>query len=324
MTLVGNTIMMHLFAGLTTQYITVLPFTPVYTKGFSLKAGQAGLAIHPEASVELLPCVAGYVGADTVAAVLASDLHEREELCLLVDIGTNGEIVLGNREGILCCSAAAGPAFEGAHIRHGMGGVAGAISHVRLEHGQVYCETIGNVPAVGICGSGLVDAIAQLLTCGAMDMMGAFDEESAPEWAERFTEVDGKTALRLTDGEPPIVLCQKDLREVQLAKGAIAAGIEVLLAERGVAVEDVKHLYLAGGFGNFIDHDSACAIGLLPMGLRNVIHSIGNAAGAGAKMALMDEGLLYKAQEVAHKMRYIELSSRADFQNYFVEKMLFE
>ena len=326
---VGNTIMMHLFATLPPKHIAVSPFIPVYTRGFDVPAAQLGLSIHPRGMVTLMPCVAGYVGADTIAAVLASGMDQQEELSLMVDIGTNGEIALGNREGMATCSAAAGPAFEGAHIQYGMGGVAGAISKVTVEAERVVCQTIGGEPARGICGSGLVDAISGMKDLGVIDEMGRIleDEEIESPWLrQRVRELEGKPAFLLISEQEgaarDVYVCQRDLREVQLAKGAIAAGIEVLLRERGVKFDQISALYLAGGFGNYIDCGHACNIGLLPPELRERIRPIGNGAGSGARMALLSAAAWERAERLREGARYIELSSRADFQELFVDKMM--
>lgn len=315
--LAGNTVMMHLLADLPVDRIARSPFTPVYTRALTLPAAQLGLAVNPLGEALLLPCVAGYVGADTVAAMVACGMDRAEELSLLLDIGTNGEIALGDRNGVQVCAAAAGPAFEGAHIRHGMGGVAGAISKVRLADGQLHVDTIGGAPAKGICGSGLVDAIAALRALGVIDEMGSLDFEGHESLC---TEVDGREAVRLT-GE--IALTGRDIREVQLAKGAIAAGIHTLLRKRGAQVTDIQRVYLAGGFGNYIDADHACDIGLIPPALKGRIQPIGNAAGQGARMALCGREALERAAQAAARAAYVELSTEREFQDLFVEEMLF-
>ncbi len=321
---VGNTIMMHLLAELTPENIVMAPFTPVYASGWSVAAAALNMNF-PSAHVTLGPCVAGYVGADTVAAALSCGMDEAEKTCLLIDIGTNGEIALGNREALLCCSAAAGPAFEGAHIRCGSGAQDGAIDHVRLVDGRVEYSVLGGGEARSLCGSGLVDAVAELLRAGVVDETGRIDEDEAPdEWQEYLFDYEKGVAFSLDGkGEAGVFLCQQDLREVQLAKSAIAAGVEVLLNEKGAAYEDVQTLYLAGGFGNFIDQEAAMTIGLLPPQLRGRIVPVGNAAGSGARQMLMNRAHLMRAEALRSKMRYVELSARSDFQELFVEKMFF-
>lgn len=313
---VGNTTMMHLFCGLTTRNIAVSPFIPAVTDAVNVPARELGFSFE-HARVTAGPCVAGYVGADTVACVLDCDMDKAEKLCLMVDIGTNGEIALGNRDGIVCCSTAAGPALEGAHIKHGMGGVTGAISRVRLHDG-VDISVLGGGEAQGICGSGLVDAIAEMLDMGYIDEMGGMDED---ELGELAGEDEGRPALKLTGN---IMITQRDVREVQLAKAAIAAGIQTLMAERGCGYDEIGALYLAGGFGNYIDRERAARIGLLPRELLERMKPVGNAAGAGAQKMLLDGARLERASAIARSMQYLELSARPDFQDLFVDGMCFE
>ncbi|NLX69946.1 MAG: DUF4445 domain-containing protein [Clostridiales bacterium] len=332
-TVVGNTIMMHLFAGLPVKNIAVSPFIPVTARRIDLDPLKLGIDMCPTGRVTLLPMVAGYVGADTVAAIMASGMAERDELALLIDIGTNGEIALGNRDGIMACSTAAGPAFEGANIRYGMGGISGAISRVWINDDGIQYATIGGQPARGICGSGIVDVVAQMLRAGILEPTGRMitREEAEttlpPALAERICELDGKPALLMASRQQgaldDIYICQKDVREVQLAKAAIAAGVEILLKEMGVSVDDVGHVYLAGGFGNYIDFDHAADIGLIPEQLRTRIVPIGNGAGAGARMALLSREHMDGAQVIRDGIRYIELSAHIEFQNAFVEFMMF-
>lgn len=296
--LVGNPIMTHILAGIDPRAIAVAPYTPAYTRAFS----APGLLESAPAAENLVGgCVAGYVGSDTIAAVMAAGMDKSDGISLLLDIGTNGEIALGGREKMLCCAAAAGPAFEGAHIQYGSGAVDGAIDRVWVQDGRVYCHAIGGGAAKSICGSGLVDAVAALLELEIIDETGRMD---APEYP-------------LSDG---VALTQRDVREVQLAKGAIAAGVDILLSEMGIAAKDVANLYLAGGFGNHIDSKSACVIGLLPSELLDRVTPIGNAAGAGARMMLPGPA---RAEALREHMRYIELSGRKEFQELFGEKMLF-
>ena len=276
--------------------------------------------------VTTLPCVSGYVGADTVAVALAVGLLNEERPCLMLDIGTNGEIMLGDRDGILACSAAAGPAFEGAHIRYGMGGVAGAISRVEMDD-ALGVRTIADAPAAGICGSAIVDVTAGLLAHGALDENGRL-QPAGPGWMrERFVREEQGWALRLASpgegAQRDILFCQRDVREVQLAKGAVAAGIETLLRERGIGEDEVRAVFLAGGFGSFIDPVNACAIGLLPVSLLDRVVAVGNGAGAGARMALLSRAQMERSAAIARRTRYIELSARADFQELFVRNMMF-
>ena len=301
--LVGNTIMMHLAAEICVKYIATLPFVPVYTKARHLEAAKLDMP-YVNAMVTLGPCVAGYVGADTLAAAVACGIDRAEGKVLLLDVGTNGEIVLKTDRGLWCCAAAAGPAFEGAHIKCGSGAVTGAINAVKIENGEATVTTIGDAEPVSICGSGIVSAISEMLKDEIIDETGRMEED-----------------FHLAGD---VVICQKDVREVQLAKAAIAAGIGVLADEAGIDIEDIDVLCLAGGFGNYIDHNAACTIGLIPAELEKKIKSVGNAAGSGAKMMVMNREALERAEEMRRKMKYIELSASADFQERFAENMLFE
>ncbi len=328
----GNTIMLHLLAGLEVKNIAVSPFIPVVARDFTCRASDLGLEINPQGKVIFLPMISGYVGADTVAAILACHLADQAETSLLLDIGTNGEIALGNRERILTCAAAAGPAFEGAKIRYGMAGLPGAINRVRIEEDLTY-TTIGGEPARGLCGSAVVSLTAQLLNAGLMEPSGRLktpdelgDDYPAPLRA-RLRTVDGKPALLVAaqaeGAVKDIFFTQQDIRETQLAKAAIAAGIRILLKEMGMTASEVKTLYLAGGFGNYIDHHEAVRIGLLPEELADRVVPVGNGAGAGAKMVLLSRDYLQKAREIRAKTTYLELSTDRDFQNHFVESLEF-
>lgn len=327
MAVAGNTVMLHLFAGVDPRNIAVVPFTPGFVQAQSWQARDLGLHLLPEGQVDLAPGVASYVGGDIVAGVLSSGLAQSQALSLLVDIGTNGEMVLGNQRRMLACATAAGPALEGAHIRCGLGGVAGAISQVRLGPEGIQATTIGGAPARGICGSGLVDAIAMLLEAGVVDETGYLDSEAGGVLAGRLYEGEQGGGVRLQTQQEgaarDIVLEQGDVREVQLAKAAIAAGMKVLLAEWGAPATAVERVYIAGGFGSFIDKDHACDIGLLLPEFRGKIVPIGNGAGAGAVEMLLREDLRRQAEDIAGRIEYVELSTRKDFQDQFMEQMFF-
>ena len=324
--IVGNTCMHHLFLGISPDSLVHAPYLPAVKEGMILSAEECGIHIAPEGRLLMLPNIAGFVGADTVGCMLSIAFDQLEPMTLMIDIGTNGEMVMGNKERMVTTSTAAGPAFEGAHIQCGTGGVPGAVDSVKIEDGTVRVTTIGGQAAQGICGSGLVDAVSEMKDQEIMDMTGRIDEDEMPEeYESRCFDLDGKPAFSLTgQGEDGVFIAQKDLREVQLAKGAIAAGIEVLMNQLGVEFKDIEALYLAGGFGNYIDKHSACNIGLLPPELEERIVPIGNGAGAGAQRMLLDEDYLKRAEEIRRRMEYIELSARPDFQDLFVDHMLFE
>lgn len=329
---VGNTVMMHILAGFPVKNIAVSPFVPVVCRRLELLSRDLELDICKQGRVVILPMISSYVGADTVAAILSCGLHRSSKIVLLIDIGTNGEIALGNSDGILACSTAAGPAFEGASIECGLGGVFGAINRVYIGEDIDY-TTIGGVSPKGICGSGIVDAVAQMLRSGLLDKTGRLisPEEAAgklpADLSDRIVLKDNNPAIILTspykDGSKEIYISQRDIREVQLAKGAIRAGIEVLMKAKGVSYDDISNVYLAGGFGNYIDYRHAMDIGLIPKEFSGKVIGIGNGAGAGAKMTLLSKDMIEEADIIKEMTDYIELSSMADFQTYFVDYMSF-
>lgn len=331
---VGNTTMMHFLMNLPAGNIAVSPFIPVTTQLHSYPARELGIDISPFGVSVFAPCVAAYIGADTVGAVVSSGMNEEEDVLLLVDIGTNGEIVLGNKERMYSCSVAAGPAFEGAHVRNGVGGILGAIDKISLERGLKF-TTIGGEKPVGICGSGIVDAAAAMLSRGVMDEMGRIleedemDEATAEEFGAKIFELEGITSFLIAKSdecntETDIVITQRDIREIQNAKAAIAAGIKILAKESGTKLEDIKKVYLAGGFGSYINIESALKIGLLPKALRGKVESIGNAAGAGAVEMLMSSKTMKKASGIKETFQYIELSASKEFVEEYIKSMSFE
>ncbi|NLJ41988.1 MAG: DUF4445 domain-containing protein, partial [Clostridiales bacterium] len=262
-----NTVMGHLFMGINPEHIAASPFTPAVTQRVEYSAYDLGLDINKAARVFMLPHISGYVGSDVVAGILVSGMDSNDNLSLFIDIGTNGEIVLGSAGGMVCCSTAAGPAFEGANIRFGMGGVNGAINTVLLDGDRIKYTVIGDSAPMGICGSGIVDSLAVLLDAGLVDDTGRLLDEDEIEsgvgqkLAHLLTEVDGQPAFILADAKSSgtggnIVITQKDIREIQLAKAAIAAGVRILIKRMGKEAYDIENLYLAGGFGSYIDKRS--------------------------------------------------------------------
>ena len=301
--MVGNSCMHHLFLGIPTDTLALAPYTPKVTEAQELMAIQYDIHVHPRAQLWWLPNIGGFVGADTVGCLVASDLDTCEEMTLLVDIGTNGELVLGNRDGLIACSTAAGPAFEGAKITCGMRGSKGAIDHVTVKDGETICHVIGETEAVGICGSGLLDGAACLLKLGKIDETGRLEKEY------HFTD--------------RVFLNQKDIRELQLAKAAIAAGIRSLCEKKGIKVSDISRVLIAGAFGNYLDPASACAIGMIPPELQTRITSIGNAAGEGACMAAVNREQFERSRILAQKAEFVELALDMGFQEIYVEEMEF-
>ncbi|MBP2070913.1 ASKHA domain-containing protein [Thermoanaerobacterium butyriciformans] len=325
--IVGNTVMIHLALGVTVKNIANSPYIPAFTSSIEVKSRDLGIDINREGYIVTLPMVASYVGADTVAAVLSSRIFESDDICLIVDIGTNGEIVLGNKEFLISCSAAAGPAFEGADITFGMSGIEGAIDHVDLKRDPIF-STIGGKKSKGICGSGIVDVIAELFKHGIVDNTGRIldkDEVTSvvgKKFLDRIVQYN-KVPAFLIDDENGIYLTQKDVRQVQLAKGAIQAGINILMREMNIDEEDIKKVYLAGGFGSYISVGSAAAIGLIPKGLKEKAVQIGNAAGLGASFALLSDEMLEKSKVIRDKVKYIELSNNPYFQEEFLKSLYF-
>lgn len=318
----GNTTMIHLLCGVSPKGIATSPFIPVMTQARYIPAKDIGIDINPFCIAYILPCISAYVGADTVAAMAACEM-EKGQKALLIDIGTNGEIVLSTKERLISCSTAAGPAFEGAHIRCGVGGIEGAISAVTYSEGKLSFTTIGGKEPIGICGSGIVDIVALLLELGVIDETGHMvdaDEISDPELKKRITQIDGQNAFAIT---PDIVLTAKDVREVQLAKAAIAAGVRTLVNAAGVSIAELDAVYIAGGFGSYVDRDSAVKIGLLPREAKDRIAVCGNAAGMGAAAALCSREIAEDMASLQRRCEYIELSSSAEFQDWYMECMMF-
>ena len=304
--LVGNPAMQQLFLGILPDNLAQLPFAPVLTQA-KKAAAKDYLPLLENAQLLLVPDIAGFVGADTVAGILATGLQDAEELTLFVDIGTNGEMVLGNKHRFVTCSAAAGPALEGGNIQFGIRGQTGAIDHVGFADGKFHCSVIGGGKAVGICGSGIIDAVAAALDAGLINQRGRIQTEDR--------------CIHLTD---QIYLTQEDVRQVQLAKGAIAAGIEQMATHLGVNLQEIQRVYLAGAFGTFLNPASACRIGLLPSQLESKITAVGNAAGNGAKILAIDENALSTTQDLAEKAEFMELASVPHFARCFAEHMRFE
>lgn len=328
----GNTTMQHLLLNLPPFGIAESPFLPVITDGLVVKSRDVGLELHPEARLYVMPVKSGYIGGDLISDILSSGVAEQENMILGLDLGTNGELFLGNSKRLLTCSAAAGPALEGARISYGMIARTGAIEGVRIEDGQLQYRVIGNVKPRGICGSGLVDLIAVLLHCGIISPEGLIRRtrrKSAAGLNSRVVKrrTAGYSYLIATPDESydqkPIFLTQKDVREVQLAKGAIAAGINTVMDELGIGIKDISDVYLAGALGNYIDPLSAVRIGLLPYINPGIIRSLGNAASRGASMALLSRKHWQMANDLIHFIEHIELSFRHDFNEYFIEQMDF-
>lgn len=324
----GNTTMSHIAAGLSPVGLARVPFTPAYKGMLRLSAEDMGINIAKDAEVILIPNIAGHVGGDITAGAIAARMHRKDRLTLFIDIGTNGEILLADGKTCYACSTAAGPAFEGASIRCGMRASDSAIEKIRIENDEVRFETIGPVPPTGICGSGIIDGIAQMLDAGIIDDTGRLvssDEIESPELKERIVQIDEKNAFVIVAREngEDIVITQNDIREVQLAKAAVAAGINLMLADAGKNVWDIETVYVAGAFGSYIDKRSAVRIGLLPDVSLDIIESIGNAAGTGTSMALMSSVELDEMKDFAEKVNHVDLAGKEEFQMEYITEMMF-
>ncbi|MBI4556366.1 MAG: DUF4445 domain-containing protein [Candidatus Hydrogenedentes bacterium] len=330
----GNTTMQHLLAGIDPTPLGQVPFVPVVGHGMHIAATELGLRIHPRGRAYVFPVIGGFVGGDTVAGVLATKLCELEGPTMLVDIGTNGEIVLSHNEQVLATSCAAGPAFEGARISHGMRAARGAIEEVAFDDGAVRVRVIGNDRPIGLCGSALIDLAAELLRSGALMSQGLLcraedlPTDTGPHLRERMAAHDGGAFLIASDIETqtgmPVLLSQKDIRELQLATGAIKTGITILLRRAGIKVGDLKRLLVAGAFGNYIRCNNAQRMGLLPGGLDpERIFFVGNTSLAGARMVAASLTARRQAEELARRVIHVDLALDPNFHAEYVEAMFF-
>ena len=290
--IVGNTAMHHLLLGIDPKPLVTPPYMPRVREALEIGCAR------------ILPNIAGFVGGDTVGCMTATRFDRKEALTLLIDIGTNGEMVLGNKERRIACSTAAGPAFEGAKISCGMRGAEGAVDHVRLENGEIKYHVIGETKPKGLCGSGLLDLVAVLLDTEILDESGYLE-------GKEYTLCENVT------------LTQKDIREVQLAKAAIRAGIELLAEHLDVQVADIRKVYLAGAFGNYMNPVSACRIGMIPPVLLDKIQPIGNAAGEGAKLCALSRDEFTYSRKLAKETEFLELASLPNFQDCYVDALEF-
>lgn len=333
-TIVGNTCMHHLFLGINPASLAYAPYTPAVAEPLRLSASDYGFTVHAAAELLILPNIAGFVGADTVGAALAASMDEKKEITLLIDIGTNGEMVLGTKDHLVACSTAAGPAFEGALISCGMRGAEGAIDHVSLSDGKLKYSVIGGGKPTGICGSGLIDLLSELVRVGLVESGGRLiqadeaETEEARLLSERIFDLDGFRAFLLATPEESangkqLSFTQKDVREVQLAKGAMAAGIQMMCRRLGIETNDIRSVMIAGAFGSYMSPESACGIGLIPPELREEVCAIGNAAGQGAKLCALSAAEYERAAVLASSMDYLELAADPAFQDVFVDELEF-
>ncbi len=325
-TIVGNTTMSHLVLGLDPKSLSRVPFAPVFQEGITVTAQSLGLHVSPFTPVTVLPNMAGHVGSDITAVMVCTNIFQLEGTTVAIDIGTNGEILVAKDGEVMACSTAAGPAFEGACIHCGMRAAKGAIEKVVLDQ-DVTLSVMEGGPAKGLCGTGLIDAVAQLHKAGLLRPDGSLltqDEAKTqgipPKLADRLFGSDLTAGFTLA---PDVVLLQSDIREVQLAKGAIAGGIETLLTRLGVSTDQVDRVIVAGAFGSYIDRHSAVSIGLLPAVDEEKILAIGNGAGTGASMALLSQAVAVQCEVETKKIQHVELSQDPIFEDFYLEHMNF-
>ena len=334
LTVVGNTAMHHIFLGINPRSLGCSPFTPTIRRGFDLKARDLGLAVHPGANCHCLPIEAGFVGADNVAVLIAEAPYRQKEQVLIIDVGTNGELVLGNSDRLLSCSCASGPALEGAHIRFGMRASPGAIERIRVDTRtkDVSFKVVGEegwgpekkiTSARGICGSGIIEGVAELYRAGVIDGSGRFRQNLE---TPRLRLKDGKTSFVIawreeTTLEEEITIGQQDIRNVQLAKAALYAGAKLMM--KRLSLERVDRVLLAGAFGSVIDPLAAMTLGMFPDCDPDRISSVGNAAGEGARIALLDKEKRREAEKIARQTEYLELTVAQDFQEEFLAALSF-
>lgn len=320
--LVGNTAMHHLSLGLPVRQLILAPYVPAVTHSLYTKSRDIGLVVSPGAYVYTMPNIAGFVGADHVAMLLATGFNDACATAIGMDIGTNTEITLAANGQLRSCSCASGPAFEGAHIKNGMRAMAGAIEKVRINGASVKLQTIDDQPPVGLCGSGVLDAIAQLLGAGIINEMGKF--KSHP--CVRQTETGKEFVLAGRDQSgtgKDITLNEKDISEIQLAKGAVASGIHILLKSANIAWHEIEEIIIAGAFGTYIDVASAISIGMLPPLPLQRFSQVGNAAGVGARLALISKTQRQIGVDIARRVSHIELTSYPEYPRVFANALRF-
>ena len=336
----GNTVMLHSLHKESMENMSHLPFEPSYTRSKNIRAVEIGIKIDPETKLYSFPVISGFVGGDTVSCMLATDMDESENIQLIIDIGTNGEVALGSKNGWTTTSAPAGPAFEGARISAGMRGANGAIEHVQITDNKMIIDVIGQQTPVGICGTGLIDIAAELLNRGILDVTGRINDldelpAGTPDWlSKRIIDQDGQNSFVLFDPETDsyikndvspqkLYITQRDLRELQLAKAAVATACDILLKHENVILEDVCCVLLAGAFGNYLRPANARRIGLIPNVPMDKIHFIGNAASTGAKRVLVSQKERKRVENIAGKSEHVELAADPDFQMAYAEQMFY-
>jgi uncharacterized 2Fe-2S/4Fe-4S cluster protein (DUF4445 family) len=327
---VGNTTMQHLFLNLPPKHLGVAPFTPSVSRAWDIKARELRLAINKSANVHMLPAIASFIGADTTAVLLAEEPHTQDEICLLIDIGTNAELIIGNRKRLICASTPTGPAFEGAHIEYGMRAAPGAIEHLRIDSAtmQSHWKLIGEEQwdagaPIGLCGTAVIDTVAGLLAVGGLDLKGKFIPTNTTDRI-RLSQNGYEYVIAYakdTGIDIDICLTQKDVRQIQLAKGALYVAAQALMDYFGILVPD--KILLAGSFGSYIDKTNAMKIGMLPRIDLDRVSVVGNAAGEGALIALLNVAKRREAMQIAQQIKRHELPTDPVFQMRFLEAMNF-
>lgn len=323
-TIVGNTAMHHLFLGIQPKYVALSPYVPTVKSPINVTARELNIKINPNSVVSVLPVIAGFVGADAIGDVLATDFHRLNKPSLLMDVGTNTEILVGNSDDILSCSCASGPAFEGAKITHGMKAENRAIERVRINSDlNVEYKTIGNVKPTGLCGSAMIDVVAEMLKRGIISHKGKFNSQiETPRLKRDKNQTQFVVAWENeTATNKEITITQKDIAEIQLAKAAIYAGCSILMKIKSLKKENLDKVFIAGAFGNYINPENAKFIGLVPDVPIRKIKFVGNTAVVGAKMALVSREVRKTAETLSRKIRYLELATDPEFDKEFFDAM---
>lgn len=323
---VGNTAMHHIFFGIPAQHVAAAPYAPAVRTPLSVNPGHVGLHTYPFGRVSSLPNIAGFVGADAVADLVSSGLYNDKKIGMMIDIGTNTEIIAGNKEKLISCSCASGPAFEGAHIRSGMRASTGAIERVWIDpdSGEVRLRTVDDAPPRGICGSGIVDAVAELFKAGILDSSGKIQISRQLPGVRRGAEGDPEFVLaggKNTETGEDISINQHDIQEIQLAKAAIFTGVSIMMKKLKLRCSEINKVYAAGAFGTYVDASSAISIGMYPDVPVERIEFIGNAAGSGARMCLKSIKMRDLADRLSRQVEYVELAAEKSFQSEFAMAM---
>ena len=326
-TVAANSTMLHMLLGVDARKLGKAPFAPVFTSPKTLRASSIGINAASGAVLYCLPGVSSYIGADIVAGAFVCELDKAAGNIIFIDIGTNGEIVLSKKGQLFCCSCAAGPAFEGMNISAGMRAASGAIESIAIHESGVECGVIGNVAPAGICGSGIVSAVSELIRTGIVGKDGAFikkDRLADGDYRQKLIRLNGtKREFIVADTTPALIITQRDVRHIQLAKGAILSGVYALLNSAGLQVEDLDGAVIAGQFGAHLPAESLVGVGIVPKELSGRIKYVGNTSKTGAYMALMSGAAKRELRKFSHKMKYVELSETPGYERLFSECLLF-